>query len=55
MLRLKEFNTDKIVFTNDNNNEFVLTADSSKNQEFDLDIIEDILDWAYRTEKNVNK
>ena len=49
MLRLKEFTEKKVVFIDENDQEYVLTAEGD--QKFDLDTIEDILDWADRRNK----
>ena len=46
MLRIKDFNEKKVVFIDENNEEYVLTAEGD--HRFDRDIIEDILDWGYR-------
>ena len=50
MLKIKEFYDQKIVFIDEDGEEYTLTADGDN--KFDLDTIEDILDWEYRRSKN---
>lgn len=50
MLNIKEFSNKKVIFVDENRNEYTLKCDK-ENQEFDVDIIEDILDYVNRTEK----
>lgn len=50
MLNIKEFNNKKVVFINENKEEYTLKCDK-EDQEFNIDIIEDILDYVNRTEK----
>lgn len=51
MLKIKSFEDDRVVFEDDDNKEYVLTCDKDKGQRFDLDIIEDILDYENRRTK----
>lgn len=52
MLSIKKISNKEVVFLDENNKEYTLTC--KDDQEFDVDIVEDIIDWAYRTEKKVN-
>lgn len=52
MLSIKKINNKEVVFVDENKKEYSLKCND--NQEFDIDIVEDIIDWAYRTEKKVN-
>ena len=51
MLRIKQFSDKEVVFVDENEKEYVLTC-KNDNEKFDIDIIEDILDWPYRSKKN---
>ena len=50
MLKIKQFSDKKVVFVDEEDKEYVLTC-KNEDEKFDIDIIEDILDWPYRTEK----
>lgn len=52
MLSIKEISNKEIIFIDENKKEYKLTC--SYDQEFDRDVVEDIIDWAYRTEKKAN-
>lgn len=51
MLKIRQFSDTKVVFVDENDKEYVLTC-KNENEKFDIDIIEDILDWPYRSKKN---
>lgn len=54
MLRIKEFNEKRVVLIDDEDKEYVLTCKKDTDR-FDIDIIEDILDWEYRSRHKVGK
>lgn len=51
MLKIKQFSDKQVVFVDEEGKEYVLTC-KNENEKFDIDIIEDILDWPYRSKKN---
>lgn len=51
MLKIRQFSDTRVVFVDENDKEYVLTC-KNENEKFDIDIIEDILDWPYRSKKN---
>lgn len=53
MLRIRQFSDTRVVFVDENDKEYVLTC-KNENEKFDIDIIEDILDWSDRREKESN-
>ena len=53
MLKIKQFSDKEVVFEDENGSEFVLTC-KNKTDKFDIDTIEDILDWDVRTRKEDN-
>lgn len=53
MLKIKQFSDKEVVFEDENGSEFVLTC-KNETDRFDIDIIEDILDWDVRTRKEDN-
>ena len=53
MLKIKQFSDKEVVFEDENGSEFVLTC-KNETDRFDIDIIEDILDWYARTRKEDN-
>lgn len=53
MLKIKQFSDKEVVFVDENESEFVLTC-KNETDRFDIDTIEDILDWDVRTRKEDN-
>lgn len=53
MLKIKQFSDKEVVFEDENGSEFVLTC-KNETDRFDIDTIEDILDWDIRTRKEDN-
>lgn len=53
MLRIKGFDEKKVIFIDEKDQEYVLIAEGD--HKFDRDIIEDILDWEYRSRHKVGK
>lgn len=51
MLKIKQFSDKQVVFVDEEGKEYILTC-KNDNEKFDIDIIEDILDWSYRSKKN---
>lgn len=54
MLRIKQFSDKEVVFVDENEKEYKLTCKNNTDK-FDIDIIEDILDWPYRSKKKEDK
>lgn len=50
MLRIKQFSDKEVVFVDEDGQEYVLTCKKDTDR-FDIDIIEDILEWPYRSKK----
>ena len=50
MLKIRQFSDTRVVFIDENDKEYVLTC-KNENEKFDIDIIEDILDWSDRRDK----
>lgn len=53
MLKIKQFSDKEVVFVDENGSEFILTC-KNETDRFDIDTIEDILDWDVRTRKEDN-
>lgn len=53
MLKIRQFSDTRVVFVDENDKEYVLTC-KNENEKFDIDIIEDILDWSDRRDKKDN-
>ena len=51
MLKIKQFSDKEVVFVDENDKEYTLTCKNDTDR-FDIDIIEDILDWPYRSNKD---
>lgn len=54
MLKIKQFSDREVVFVDEEGKEYVLTCKKDTDK-FDLDVIEDILDWPYRASKGDKK
>lgn len=54
MLKIKQFSDKQVVFVDEDGQEYVLTCKEDTDK-FDIDIIEDILDWEYRSRHKVGK
>lgn len=50
MLIIKSYDDKKVTFVDENNKEYELKC-KNDNESFDIDVLEDILDWEYRVEK----
>lgn len=51
MLKIKQFSDKQVVFVDEEGKEYILTC-KNDNEKFDIDIIEDILDWSDRRDKD---
>ena len=53
MLNIKNINEKEVVFIDENNNKYKSICNND--QTFNIDIVEDIIDWEYRSRKKEGK